>query len=987
MANSFVRYTGDAATDAFAIPFSYINSTDLTATENGVVTAAYTLNGAGTILTFNTPPALAAAIEIRRTTSQTTRLTDYADGSVLTENDLDTDSTQSFYMSQEAIDDAKDVISLDNVDFQYDVGGKRLKNVGDPVADQDAVTKAFISTNIPDITTVAGIAADVSAVAADAADIGVVAADNADIGIVAANIADVSTVATDIANVITVANDLNEVTAEIDTVATSIANVDTVGLNIASVNTVAGIDANVTTVAGISADVTTVAANDTNVTTVGTNIASVNDFADRYRISATAPTTSLTIGDLYFNTTTNIMQTYSATGWIDISDAPFSTMIKFVYTATAAQTVFTGADDNTDVLALTVGSEVVTLNGVTLEITEDYTATTNSITLLAGAAVGDDLNIYAFANFNVPSHYSKTESDAKYIPIANIGSTVEAYDATILKDADIGSTVEAYDATIVKDADIGSTVQAYDATILKNSNIGVTVEAFDNTIVKDADIGVNVEAYDATIVKDADIGVNVEAFDATIVKDADIGVNVQAYDANIVSDAAYVATANDFTTAFKTLVQANKLKSVTSDNVAHTVTFTKEDDTTQVLNLDDITTDISVSGASLDASSNILTLTGVDQPDVTVDLSDFVNTTEQTAAQLLKQDLLVSATNIKTVNGTSLLGAGDLVTAGYVDTALDTADAYTFRQASTPINGMSLTTPDTGFYKTDANIEYSVAGTAMAAQARLDLDALLIEIKALSATGSLSPAIAHNQIITAGTWDISGATGTSGTTIFDAEGDADAIFVIRVTGTLSFGASNIHQLDNGAKASNIFWVGSGATGAAGSGNLAGTIIPESGGIAPGAGLILNGRMLCKVGAINVTTTSVNKPADASSVLTLGVLEDFLFFANTSIGCVGSAGNGDAASETGGSVVLPGLNGTIYGASDVKAHFIFDLRYNGVALPNSTRTVIVNSSGDFNSISLTGVTPSVAAQNITVNLQPILGTTTISKRNMFALKIA
>ena len=48
--------------------------------------------------------------------------------------------------------------------------------------------------------------------------------------------------------------------------------------------------------------------------------------------------------------------------------------------------------------------------------------------------------------------------------------------AAALQDADIGVTVEAYDATILKDADIGSTVEAYDATILKDADIGATVE-------------------------------------------------------------------------------------------------------------------------------------------------------------------------------------------------------------------------------------------------------------------------------------------------------------------------------------------------------------------------------------------------------------------------------------------------------------------------------------------------------------------------------
>ena len=51
---------------------------------------------------------------------------------------------------------------------------------------------------------------------------------------------------------------------------------------------------------------------------------------------------------------------------------------------------------------------------------------------------------------------------------ADIGVTVQGYDATLVVDADIGSTVQAYDATIVVDADIGTTVQGYDADTTKN---------------------------------------------------------------------------------------------------------------------------------------------------------------------------------------------------------------------------------------------------------------------------------------------------------------------------------------------------------------------------------------------------------------------------------------------------------------------------------------------------------------------------------------
>ena len=154
-----------------------------------------------------------------------------------------------------------------------------------------------VATNDANVTTVAGIIANVNTVAGISANVTTVATNNANVTAVGTNIADVSTVAAqisnnnlqtiaaDIAAVITVANDLTEASSEIDVVANSIANVDIVGADI------------------------------TNVNTVATNINSVNDYADKYRIGATDPTVNNDQGDMFYNTTTEVLKIYTGSAW------------------------------------------------------------------------------------------------------------------------------------------------------------------------------------------------------------------------------------------------------------------------------------------------------------------------------------------------------------------------------------------------------------------------------------------------------------------------------------------------------------------------------------------------------------------------------------------------------------------------------------------------------------------------------------------------
>jgi hypothetical protein len=612
-----VSYTGNGSTTQYSITFPYIDVTHVKAYLNGTLTSAYTISSS--TLTFTTAPANGVVIRIERETPNDNRLVDFTDGSVLTEQDLDRSADQNFYIAQEITDDSASKLGLDT-DDKYNAQSRVIKNLASPVADTDAVNKAFISTNLPNINTVAGISGAVTTVAGISGNVTTVAGNNANVSTVATNIASVNTVATNIADVITVANDLNEAISEIETtandlneavseidtvgtniasvqavgtdianvntvatdianintVATDIANVNTVGGAIANVNTVAGANANITTVAnananintvatdianvnlvggsianvntvatnvanvntvasnnanintvasananittlaGISADITTVATNSANISTiatdiakvittandlneatseievvanaianvdivgtdiadvntvatnianinavnsnssninavnsnsanintvatndanittvagsianvntVGSNIGTVNEFGERYRVSASAPSTSLDLGDLYFDTASNTMKVYSSGGWINAGSSVNGTADRYKYTATASQTTFTGADDNGNTLGYDAGFLDVYLNGIRLVNGSDFTASSgSSIVLTTGASASDILEVVAFGTFQL-ANFSIT--DANDVPV--LGSAGQA---------------------------------------------------------------------------------------------------------------------------------------------------------------------------------------------------------------------------------------------------------------------------------------------------------------------------------------------------------------------------------------------------------------------------------------------------------------------------------------------------------------------------------------------------------------------------------
>jgi len=273
-----------------------------------------------------------------------------------------------------------------------------IDTVSNNIADVQTVGN---TTNINNITLVAGQISptnNIATIAGLTTEIGQVAAIDSDVTAVANINSQVTTVAglnTEIAGVYAISGQITSVnsnSSNINTVATDLLGSNTIG-------TVA------TDLAG-SDNIGTVATNIASVTDVSNNIGSVNDFAARYRVSATAPTTSLDVGDLWFDSTNDIMKVYSSGGFINTGSSVNGTSERYTYTVSSSTTTISGNDDSGNSLTYDAPYIDVYLNGVKMVNGTDVTVSSGTSIVFAspiGASGTDVVDVVTFGTFNLAS--------------------------------------------------------------------------------------------------------------------------------------------------------------------------------------------------------------------------------------------------------------------------------------------------------------------------------------------------------------------------------------------------------------------------------------------------------------------------------------------------------------------------------------------------------------------------------------------------------
>ena len=299
-------------------------------------------------------------------------------------------------------------------------GSNKITGLADPSSAQDAATKNFVETGVTsqvvaattqatNAASSASASASSAAASAASAAAALVSEGNAATSSASASAASASASA----DAVLTAADVVSTNADVVSAAASAAAA------LASQGAASTSESNAVSSASSAAASQVAAAN-----SAAAAATALDNFEDKYLGSLSSyPTTDLD-GDplvqgslFYLNTGTSEqigMYVYDGSGWLKASAASVASIVTYEYTATASQTAFTGNDDNGVALSFTGALIQVFLNGVLLSPGDDYTTSTNTVTLASGAALNDVLVVVAFASFNVANTYTQAQSDARY---------------------------------------------------------------------------------------------------------------------------------------------------------------------------------------------------------------------------------------------------------------------------------------------------------------------------------------------------------------------------------------------------------------------------------------------------------------------------------------------------------------------------------------------------------------------------------------------
>lgn len=147
----YIIYNANGLTTVFPFEFYIINAADLQVSINGTtVTSGYSVSGTGNVgggdVTFITPPASGSVVMLERVVP-TYRLTDYQDNGDLLADTVNKDFDRLWMAIQRSFIYLGLALRRPLLGGPFNAEGYRISALGDPVNDQDAVTKKYLENN------------------------------------------------------------------------------------------------------------------------------------------------------------------------------------------------------------------------------------------------------------------------------------------------------------------------------------------------------------------------------------------------------------------------------------------------------------------------------------------------------------------------------------------------------------------------------------------------------------------------------------------------------------------------------------------------------------------------------------------------------------------------------------------------------------------------------------------------------------------------
>jgi hypothetical protein len=672
----------------------------------------------------------------------------------------------------------------------------------------------------------------------------------------------------------------------------------------------------------------------------------------------------------------------------------------------------------------------------TLEVTGETSLTsvaTNGLATLNSAVVTTTLDVAGVTKLNNPTSSSSTTTGALtvaggagIIENLNVGGDLEVAGDITLSTVNTSGLATLNSAAITGNATIGGTLGVTGETSLTTlATTGLaslnSVAVSTNATINDLDVTTNIDAATLSTTGLATLNSAVVSNNATI-NDLDVTTNI---------DAATLSTTGLATLNSAAITTTLDVEGVTNLNNT-TESTTPADGALTVLGGAGVAKNLNVGGAmEVTGATNLSTLSTSGLATLynaaiitnasiggTLGVTGVATLAAQPILQTLDPSLPVFTDDKRglvsnpvsgtenvvmsksaTLTGVPLAPTAELSTntTQIATTAfvLSNSDQYYSVSESSPISTMastdeaimSITSESGGTYAVNFNAQYNIDPTDRTGVAANDLAIAYNLLMAKTTTETMAAAIPA-KTFTPGVYYVPSAGTIAASLLIKLNGSGTYIF--KFAAAFSVGANTEIILENGAEASEVFWIAEGAIAVGADAKMKGSVISNSGAVSLATGASVEGKMLAiNNGAVNISRSPVTNTGSSGTV-NWGGITSFAMFSNGGIvsNALASTVNGNIGTRSGSvdiaSFAPANVNGDFYTSLVGPASTSFSLYQNSVLIPNSTR--MRSSTLNTVDVSLQAIATIPAGGKIEIKCSTDSGTVTLKNRILTAIRV-